>query len=376
LGAPVPINRDTTPAWLLPGPLRRLRLLLRQTRDDAADTRQQVIEARAEQNANLARVEARLQEIAGQVHATRVADAEAEQAVGATGPVKLFTSVFDNSDLLPHFLRHYSQAGVADFYVATPSELADVIGSLVSDYNVTIVPTDPVGDPHSVGAAESMDTMRRSYQDEDEWVIVVDVDEFIHFPEAIVDITAAAEVEGANVVRGVAHDRFSADGHLLEVEPESDLAALFPVRARFVRDVMQGCEYKRVLVKGPLESMHGADQHMLDGEKVASGQLVIDRYVWTKGSVERLRALAQTLKEAGVDHGLNTIERSSITTLADGSPGRSSGASCASRSGSSCLKAGLGAARSAAGGLKRSPAPTQRSGRSSFKRSRDPGPLV
>jgi len=215
--------------------------------------------------------------------------------------VKLFTSVFDNSDLLPHFLRHYSQAGVADFYVATPSELADVIGSLVSDYNVTIVPTDPVGDPHSVGAAESMDTMRRSYQDEDEWVIVVDVDEFIHFPEAIVDITAAAEVEGANVVRGVAHDRFSADGHLLEVEPESDLAALFPVRARFVRDVMQGCEYKRVLVKGPLESMHGADQHMLDGEKVASGQLVIDRYVWTKGSVERLRALAQTLKAAGVD---------------------------------------------------------------------------
>src|SRR3954464_535933 len=82
LGAPVPINRDTTPAWLLPGPLRRLRLLLRQTRDDAADTRQQFIEARAEQNANLARVEARLQEIAGQAHATRDADTEAEQAVG------------------------------------------------------------------------------------------------------------------------------------------------------------------------------------------------------------------------------------------------------------------------------------------------------
>jgi putative methyltransferase (TIGR04325 family) len=297
----MPVKRDTTPTWLLPGPIRRLRLVLRQARDLAAETNRQVIDARAEQNASLARVEARLEEIAGQAHAARDAHPERQEADGATGPVKLFTSVVDDSDLLPHFLRHYAQAGVTDFYVVAPSEMVDVMTPRVSDYHITIVPADPVGGARPVGSAEHVGKLLRRYQGKDEWVVIVDVDEFIEFPESIADITAAADAVGANVVRGIVRDRFSADGHQREVEPASDLAELFPVRSRFVRDVMQGCDYKAILVKGLLEGMHGADHHTLAGENVASSELVIDRYRWNRGSVERQRARAQTLEEAGVD---------------------------------------------------------------------------
>jgi putative methyltransferase (TIGR04325 family) len=70
---PMPGKRDTTPTWLLPAPIRRLRLVLRQTKDLAADTHQQVVEARSEQNASMARLETQLQEIASDALSAREA---------------------------------------------------------------------------------------------------------------------------------------------------------------------------------------------------------------------------------------------------------------------------------------------------------------
>ena len=299
----MPAKRDTTPTWLLPAPIRRLRLVLRQTRDLAADTHRQVVEARAEQNASLARFEVQLQEIASQTQVAREAQTEHQEANGAMGPVKLFTSIFDDSDLLPHFLRHYKRAGVTDFYVVVPSERVDVMTPLLSDYHMTIVPADFFGDARPVESAEHVGKLRGRFQSTDEWALIVDVDEFIHFPQSILDITAAAEAEGANVVSGVIHDRFSSSGHPLEVEPTSDLAELFPVRSRFVRDVLQACDRKAIIVKGLLEGMHTADQETLAGENVASTELVIDRYKWIRGSIEQQRARA--LEQTGIDRRID-----------------------------------------------------------------------
>ena len=292
LSEPLPAKRDTTTTWLLPGPISRLRLLLRQARDLAAETHRQVIEARAEQNAGLARLEVRLQEIAGRAAAPRDAQTDRWEANRAAGAVKLFTSVSDDLDLFPHFLRHYAQAGVTDFFVVAPSEVVDVMTPLASDYAMTIVPADPAGAARHVGSTEQVSNLRRRHQQNDEWVVIAEADEFVDFPESITDIAAAAEAEGANVVRGTMYDRFTLDGHLSEVEPASDLAELFPVRSRFVRDVMLGCDQKAILVKG---------LHTLDGDHVASTELIIDRYKWIQGSVERERARARTSDEADGD---------------------------------------------------------------------------
>jgi transaldolase len=292
LSEPLPAKRDTTPTWLLPGPIRRLRLLLRQARDLAAETHRQVIEARAEQNAGLARLEVRLQEIAGRAAAPRDPQTDRREANGPAAAVKLFTSVSDDLDLFPHFLRHYAQAGVTDFFVVAPSEVVDVMTPLASDYAVTIVPADPAGAARHVGSTEQVSNLRRRHQQKDEWVVIAEADEFVDFPKSITEIAAAAEAEGANVVRGTMYDRFTPDGHPSEVEPASDLAELFPVRSRFIRDVMRGWDQKAILVKG---------LHTLDGEHVASTELIIDRYKWIQGSVQRQRARARTSDEADGD---------------------------------------------------------------------------
>jgi putative methyltransferase (TIGR04325 family) len=278
--------------------------MLRQTRDLAAETHKQVVEARSQQNASHARFDVRLQEIAGQVQAAREALTERQEAISAAGPVKLFTRVFDDSDLLPHFLRHYAQAGVTDFYVVARLEIVDVITPLASDYHITVVPADPVDKARSLASAEHVAKVRRRYQDTDEWAVIVDVDEFIHFPESIPDITAAAEAERAKVVRGIVHDRFSVDGHPVEVEPTSDLAELFPVRSRFLRDVMKERDDRAILVNGHLATMDAEARHILAEKDVASTELVVDRYKWNRGSVNRHRARSRMLEGAGGDRRL------------------------------------------------------------------------
>jgi glycosyltransferase involved in cell wall biosynthesis len=220
------------------------------------------------------------------------------------GPVKLFTSALDDVKLLPHFLRHYVRAGIADFYIAAPSELASEIAPLQADYRITLHTTErsemDESCRRSALAANHTDPMRERHQDNDEWVVIVDLDEFIDFDDESVEGTiAAAEAEGANVVQGIMYDRFSEDGQPVDVEPDADLAKLFPVRWRFARDIKRADDHKAVLVKGLLRAAPVAEHHRMIGERASDTVLTIDHYRWTAGSIEMLRERSQRFREAG-----------------------------------------------------------------------------
>ncbi len=216
--------------------------------------------------------------------------------------IKLFTSIFDDAKLLPHFLDHYSAAGVGEFYVLAQPEFAAQIEALRSAYVITMVATD-LSDSCYRGeiAGNEMRALRRRHQRDDEWVVIVDLDEFVAFPEALNAIIAAAEADGANVVRGVMYDRFGADGSAVDFAPGEALAERYPVRTRFVRDVMRGCDHKAVVVKGLLEGVPGGEHHEMVGEKLATQVLDIDHYKWTAGSVERLRERVRGARGAGME---------------------------------------------------------------------------
>ena len=94
------------------------------------------------------------------------------------------------------------------------------------------------------------------------------------------------------------YDRFSADGKLVDVDRETDLRNLFPVRARFIDKVMHGCDHKGILVKGPLKSK-GA-HHFFVGEKLSSEVLEIAHYKWITGAIYRLKSAIQLVEEAGI----------------------------------------------------------------------------
>ena len=211
--------------------------------------------------------------------------------------MKLFTAIYDDARILRHFLRHYDRAGVSEFCIATSTACAREVKALVGNYKVKLFEQFDVHDS-SLGGNAAVTEMRRLHQAENEWIIIVDLDEFIEFSAEIEQIVSAAENEGANVVRGIMYDRFTADGRLADFDPDSDLSKLYPVRARFIARVMRGADYKGVLVKGQLKG--AAAHHYFVGEKIASTILEIAHYKWNTRTIARLQRTYTELVKRGI----------------------------------------------------------------------------
>jgi hypothetical protein len=200
--------------------------------------------------------------------------------------LKLFVCVFDDSRLLPHFLRHYVRFGVTEFHIAAPPNLAGYVGSTTralraiqhNDFNVA---------GSFTGGVEAVTKMRELAQGPEEWAVIVDLDEFVEFPEPVTDLVGKVEAEGGNIVRGIMYDRFAIDGHLKSFDDSSNLSALFPVRARFRSAVMRGNEFKGLLVRGHLKSQYA--HHQFYHERPYSKLLDISHYKWNDRAIDRTR---------------------------------------------------------------------------------------
>jgi hypothetical protein len=211
--------------------------------------------------------------------------------------MKLFVTVYNDARLLRHFLDHYTAAGVTEFLIAAAPELKDIVQEQKGCYKITVFEGLDVRD---ISSATAVSHMRTLHQQNGEWVVVVDLDEFIELPENVQSMAARADHAGATVIRGIMHDRFCLDGQLADVRETSDLSALCPVKSRFVRDVMHGCDHKGVLVKGHLKPSDGAIHHRFDEEVVHTEIFEISHYKWITGSLDRLRTSHRILAAAGV----------------------------------------------------------------------------
>lgn len=214
------------------------------------------------------------------------------------GNVKLFTTIVNDARLLRHFLDHYHKAGVTEFYIAVSPQLANAVAIWQGRYRITMH-TDLTVDDALIGGTSAVSEMRRRYQRHDEWVIIVDLDEFVEFDGDLSAIVLLADAEGANVVRAVMWDRFTADGRIVAFEDDRPLPDCFPVRARFIHNVMHGAGFKGVLVKGVIEAL-GA-HHTFADEMVCSLQLDLSHYKWIEGSIERLRLAYEQVMNSGQD---------------------------------------------------------------------------
>lgn len=200
--------------------------------------------------------------------------------------MKLFVCVFDDARLLPHFLRHYDRFGVTEFHIAAPPDLANYVAG-VSRNHRTIQYNDFNVAGSFTGGVEALTKTRELAQGPEEWAVIVDLDEFVEFPEPVTGLVGKVEAEGGNIIRGVMYDRFAIDGQLKPFDDDSELSSLFPVRARFRSLVMRGNEFKGVVVKGHLRSEHA--HHQFYDERPYSKLLDISHYKWNDRAIERTR---------------------------------------------------------------------------------------
>ena len=210
--------------------------------------------------------------------------------------MKLFVCIFDDARLLPHFLKHYARFGVGEFHIAAPGHLADYIAAASKDYAVRQYNNVNVADSF-IGGVSAVTAMRQLSQAAGEWVVIVDLDEFVEFPGALPQLVANIAAEGANVARGIMIDRFAIDGQPTAFDGNSDLPALYPVKARFTQNIMGGVDYKGVIVRGHLES-RGA-HHIFADEMLYSEVFEISHYKWNDLALARVRQAYQALSASG-----------------------------------------------------------------------------
>ena len=215
--------------------------------------------------------------------------------------MKLYVAIFDDARLLPHFLRHYARFGVSEFHIAAPEDLADYIneksrGFSVKQYNKYDVAETVTG---AVGAVTAM---RMATQNPDEWVIIVDLDEFVEFELPVQYWTERTDATARNVVRGIMYDRLAADGQLKAFDDNSDLPSLYPVRSRLRKELMGTVDFKGVLVKGHLQS--NVSHHKFHNERpLKNVALEISHYKWMENGLDRVKqaydmAVAQEMEWA------------------------------------------------------------------------------
>ena len=211
--------------------------------------------------------------------------------------MKLFVCIFSDARLLPHFLSHYTSFGVSEFHIAAPSRLADEVRCTSANHFVTLYTGFDVDDSVT-GGTSAVSAMRDAAQVGDEWVVIVDLDEFVEFQGPIASLLPRVEAEQANVVRGVMLDRFALDGQPTPLRDDMPIDRQYPVRSRFIPLVMNGADYKGVLVKGPLRP--AVAHHFFESERIYSQQLEISHYKWTGSALERVRRAYQMAGAQGI----------------------------------------------------------------------------
>ncbi|MEM7490750.1 MAG: glycosyltransferase family 2 protein [Pseudomonadota bacterium] len=245
-------------------------------------------------------------------------------------------------EMLPHFLRHYLDLGVA------PERIAPILQTTDPDSaNLTrareilaahdVAPAQIWTEPYT---SEAMWTQRRALQTRlcgpGDWVISADLDEFHHYPEPLPAFLARCAEMGVDCVQGVFIDRLAPGGALAPVRATPALAEQFPVRAEVALSIAgKGAWHDRIGTvkmmamradilpgRGGHRTWKGQDaRHLYNAplndfrqiERPAYRFAVptrVDHFHWTDSLADRLRTRIATpgVSKAGAEYGRKQLD--------------------------------------------------------------------
>jgi len=164
--------------------------------------------------------------------------------------MKLITSVFRETGLLPQFLQHYSQLGVNHFIVGILEKTCsiEVIRSLCRDFPCTIVSS-------AIDFNGNKDTAFRhwlckQFISPEEWWVIADLDEFHEYPEPLPALVETLDADGYLFLGSTFLDRITSDGSCPNLRPDYPLWEQFPAAADLTRLWMEAPCSKIMLIRG------------------------------------------------------------------------------------------------------------------------------
>lgn len=220
-----------------------------------------------------------------------------------------------NPNLLHHFIAYYSALGITEWALTlhcgrNPAyrnlqTYQQILDSHEMPYDVW----EGVFDTYEREARHNA-LVRR--QDDDVWMVGVDLDEFVAFPKPIPQYLEEAAASGYNSVTGYLLDRVSCDGTLKHIERDLLLCEQFPVAAEVKRHIYKPLTpkapyEKKVAIKKPLQ--WGLGHHFIHHdvrvfELESPDHLEINHYAWDDLLIGRIQ---ERLSDAWAEEYQNMI---------------------------------------------------------------------
>lgn len=162
--------------------------------------------------------------------------------------LNLVTVVGENTNMLPHMLKHYEDIVDKTYVVVYRQDINDGIEEEIRSLGIEpyLVVTE---DKYNWERVTELYNYVKSQKPND-WWIVSDDDELQVYPDPIEDIIENCERKGYDFVTGGFIDRIGEDGTFPFVDKDTDILKAFPL-AGFFRYPMSGaCPNKVTLMKG------------------------------------------------------------------------------------------------------------------------------
>src|ERR1700674_2634594 len=125
----------------------------------------------------------------------------------ATPRIDLYCLCWNDARMLPHFFRHYDPIVDRDFIFDNGST-DDSLDILDAHDRVTVRHFDVTGDSFVDVERRMSDTVWRQSRGMAEWVIVIDIDEFIYHPDLKAYLQRCA-LSGITTLRGIGYEMVS-----------------------------------------------------------------------------------------------------------------------------------------------------------------------
>lgn len=229
--------------------------------------------------------------------------------------IRSLTVIGHGTNLLPHFIEHYTNYVDEIQLVVYETNLYPNLGKEVSEItekypNVKVVKVvkDRIFDWQKVT------TLYNMYKGKNpkDWWIIADIDEFHLYPhDNLQNVISDCESNGWEIVRGGFIDRIGPNGIFPTIESDTSIWEQFPNAGYFRYPMSKACPNKISLVKGYVEITSGQHYAKIDGQTTWKWQgwnhpliapfhdysIQVHHFKWDSTSIDRVKEVAQIKQE-------------------------------------------------------------------------------
>jgi len=224
--------------------------------------------------------------------------------------IRLLSVIGHGTELIPHFVNHYSKyVDEIQFVVYQsaihPSLIDDVKEKIKNYSNVKIVKTveDRVFDWNKVTVLYNIVKSKKP----NDWWVIADIDEFHLYPDDdLRGLIYECDNNGWELIRGGFLDRIGKDGEFVELKENINIFEQFPNIGFFRHPMSNACPNKICVLKGWIEITSGQHYAKIDGQTTWRWQgwnhpliapidlysVQVHHFKWDKTSIERVKAVA------------------------------------------------------------------------------------